>query len=164
MAVTAQASTQVANGQALPAVKNDVVDDAKLRLAYFSFTQGAAAGDIGSTMDLVKFGAGKIRILPALSRAAFSAWGASATLDIGTTAYTKLDGTTGAAAPANIEDTLDVASAGAALLGVGTGAVAGANAGVSIESKGDITVQGIVAGAVVPAGATLTGWIAYVRD
>jgi len=162
MTVTAQQSTQVANGLALPAVKNEIVDLAKLRLARFDFTQ-VGAGDIGSTMDLVQLGAAHYRIIPALSHAEWSAWGASATLDIGHTGYTKLDGTTVAAAPAAIEDTVNVAAAGNAFLGVGAGAAANIS-GLEIECKGNLLIQAVVAGAVVPAGATLKGWIAYVTD
>ncbi|UDL89841.1 hypothetical protein LGH82_00010 [Mesorhizobium sp. PAMC28654] len=162
MTVTAQQSNQVANGLALPAVKNEVVDLAKLRIARIDFKQNGA-GDIASTIDLVQFGGAHYRIIPALSWLSWSAWGTSATIDVGHTGYTKLDGTVVAAVDDAIEDTLAVATAGSAFLGVGTNAAANIGA-LEIETKGNLLLRAVVGGAVIPDQATLTGWIAYVTD
>lgn len=162
MTVTAQQSTQVSNGNLFPAVKNEVADLAKLRIARIDFTQ-SGQGDIGSTIDLVKLGAARYRIIPALSYLQWSAYGTGCTLSVGHTGWTNLDGSTVAAAPAAIEDTLDVHAAGQATLGVGTNAVANAS-GLVIECKTGVLLQAVIAGAVIPNGATLVGHIAYVTD
>lgn len=162
MTVTAQQSTQLALRATLPLNAIEVVDRAKLRIERIDFKQNGA-GAIGSTIDLVGFGPGHIRIIPVLSWLSWSAYGASCTLSVGHTGYTKLDGTVVAAAPAAIEDTLNVASAGFAYLGVGTNAAANAG-GLEIESKGSLLLQAVIAGAAIPDQATLAGWIAYVRD
>jgi hypothetical protein len=162
MTVTAQKSTQLANLDDLPIANNLVVDDGKVRLAYFDFTQDGA-GDANSTVDLVKFGPGRFRIIPALSWVKFSALTTDAVLDVGYLAYTKLDGSSGAAASDAIEDGLDVDAAGVAFLGVGTNAAANAG-GILIESKDGLTIQAKALTAGIPDNTTLRGWIAYVRD
>jgi hypothetical protein len=159
MAVTAQKSTQIANSDLKPSVTNPVIDDGKLRLAHFNFEQDGA-GAAGSTADLVKFGPGKVRIIPALSWVMNSALGTSVTTDIGYTAYTKLDGSAGSASADGIADGLDQAAAGVKFMGTGTNAAANAG-GLDIESRDGFTVQ---AKSTLPDGATLVGWIAYVRD
>lgn len=162
MPVTAQQSNQVANAVAVPPVKNEVVDLAKLRLARIDFKQ-IGAGSIGSTIDLAKLGAAHYRIIPALSWLSWSAFGASATLSVGHTGYTKLDGTAVAAAPAAIDDTRNVAALGVGFLGLGANAIANAGS-LEIECKGNLLLQAVVAGAAIPDQATLTGWIAFVVD
>lgn len=160
MSTTAQKSTQLTNPDTLPEVKNYVYDvGGKIRIRYFDFTQ-SGAGDANSTVDLVAIEAGRVRILPALSRIKYSAFGASRTLDIGHTGYTKHDGTAVSAAADKIVDGLDVSSAGNAALGSGTNAVPE----FAFETKDGTTIQAKVAGGTIPDAATLSGWIAYVTD
>lgn len=160
MSVTAQQSTQITNRSATPDVKNKVIDNAEVRFARFDFTQ-VGAGDATSTVDLVKFGSGLHRIIPALSRIKASAFGSGRTIDVGLTAYTKPDGTSASAQTDVIADGLDVSSGAGALLGTGTN---GLPDGIEFESKTGVIVQAVVAGGTIPDGATLSGWIAYVRN
>jgi len=162
MTVTAQKSTQIANADLKPSVTNPVIDDGKLRLARFDFTQDGA-GDANSTVELVKFGPGKVRIIPGLSYIKFSALTENAVLDIGHTGYTKLDGSSQSAQTDVIEDGLDVDAAGGSYMGTGTDAAANV-AGFDIESRDGFTIQAKALTAGIPDDTTLVGWIAYVRD
>lgn len=159
MATTSQKATQLANADLRPAVQNPVVDDAKVRFARFDFKQ-SGAGAAGSTADLVKFGAGRIRIIPVLSYIKNSALGTSVTADIGYLGYTGIDGTAVSASADTILDGGDLAAAGATYMGTGTNAAPKAD-GILIESADDVVIQ---LKSTLPDAATLTGWIAYVRD
>jgi len=110
MTVTAEKSTQVTNMEAAPPVKLNAGElHGRMRIARFTFTQGAAAGDANSTADLVKLPPGKnITLLKNLSRFVCSAFGASRVLDIGHTGYANIDGTAVAAAADVILDGADV--------------------------------------------------------
>jgi len=139
-------------------IAGPITDNAKLRLARFDFKQ-VGDGDAGSTIDLVKIGPGRVLVIPALSYITGTAFTAGATLDIGHTGYTALDGTAVAAAPAVIASALAVSSGFDTRLGTG-----GAAVGVPIESKDGVLVQAATDTAGIPDGATVSGWIAYVRD
>jgi hypothetical protein len=161
MAVTTEKSAQINNAEAAPVVLNDNVDVyGKLRVAVFDFTQGAAAGDATSTMDLAVLPHGNIRILPELSHIAFSAFGASRTLDIGFLAYTDWKSAAVVADPNYFATAIDVSSAGAAKFSEALTAPAKPQ----YRSKDGLTVQATVAGGTIPAGATLTGFIVYVQQ
>lgn len=160
MAVTNEVSDQIANTTAVPGVKNKSYDLSKVRFAYFTFTQGAAAGDAASTVGLAKIPAGRKVVLPHLSRLKRSAFGAARVLDIGHTGWTKKDGAAQAAAADVLLDGLDVSGAGAAVMGTGTNAVER----LVIESKAGTTIQAVVAGGTIPAAATLEGYIAYLDE
>ncbi|MDP2619906.1 MAG: hypothetical protein Q8P46_06970 [Hyphomicrobiales bacterium] len=160
MTVTTQVSDQIANTQAVPEVKNKVSDlTGKVRFARFDFTQ-VGAGDAASTVDLVKMPHGRIRIVPILSRLVAAAFGAARTLDVGHTGYTKVDGEAVNASVDFVLDGLDVSGATSAYMGTGTNGVEE----IEIESKSGFTLQAKVAGGTIPAGTTLSGWIAYVKD
>ena len=152
MAVTNEKAAQLADGY-----RGKTYDDEKVRFAHFEFTQGAAAGDAGSTADLVKLPAGNVRLLPGMSKVYHSALGASRTLDIGHPAYTGADGVAVAADDDafTAAGALDVSSAGTNV------AFDAAVRKFDMFSRGGITVQGIVQGGTIPAGATIFGYVAY---
>ncbi len=164
MALTAEKSTQITNMEAIPPVNLQTNErHGRLRLAYFSFTQGAAAGDANSTADLVKLPAGRVRVLKTVSELICSAFGAARVLDIGHTGYTQMDGTVVAASADTILDGADVSAAVKVIMGAGTNALT-TDPSVVYESKLGLTVQAIVAGGTIPVAATLKGFIVYVLD
>lgn len=164
MAVTAEKSTQVTNMEAAPPVRLSTRDHhGRVRVAAFEFTQGAAAGDATSTQDLVKLPAGKIRVLKTESLFVCSAFGAARTLDIGTTAFTKSDGTTQAASADTILDGADVSAAASVRCGAGTNGL-GTSPFIDYDSRDGVVVQAVVAGGTIPAAATVKGFIQYILD
>lgn len=160
MAVTNQNSTQVANGVANPPVKNKVCEDrGRLRTKRFNHVQ-VVAGDATSTVILANIPPGLIDLHLALSRIAFSAFGAARVLDIGHSGYTKPDGTVVAAAPAAFANDIDVSGAGNAAL---TGVV-GADEIFEINSRTGTTILATVAGGTIPDAATLDGNVNFSHD
>lgn len=164
MSITTQNSTEYANvAVTSPPVRNRPDQQhGRVRIATFTFTQ-SGAGDIASLFNLCTIKAGRGRIIKNLCGISTSAWGASATLNIGHTGWTKTDGTSQAASVDVLLDDKDVSSAVInAPLGVGTNAD---DSGFLVfDSRTDIVIQGKVAGAVVPDAAIAEGWIAYVID
>lgn len=162
MAVTAQKSTQVGNMDAQPvnALKPDELHG-RVRIAFFAFTQ-VGAGDANSTVDLVKLPP-NTRLLKNVSRIGNSAFGASRTLDIGLTAYTKQDASTESAAIDSIMDGLDVSGA-AANVALGVGTNADDNPTIDLDNRDYVIVQAKVLGGTIPGGATLEGYFEYVVD
>lgn len=165
MAVTTENSDQIDNQEALPPVKLNADElGGRLRIARFSFTQGVAAGDANSLVNLVKLPPGKtVTILKNLSRVACSAFGAARLLDIGHTGYTNLDGTVVAAAADVLLDGGDVSAIAELPMGVGTNALTVTNT-FTINARTATTIQAKVLADTIPAGATLTGFIVYVED
>jgi len=163
MAVTAEKSTQVTNAQASPVVKNAPYDLGKHRSFYFSFTQGAAAGDATSTQDLCIIPPGKYRIMKKESYIVCSAFGTSRTLDIGHTGYTDYAGVAQAASADCILDGGDVSAAAALNCGAGTNAL-GTDPTILISAATPLTIQAVVAGGTIPAGATITGYITVIAE
>lgn len=167
MAVTNEKSTQVTNQDATPQVKNAKFEEGGMvKYLFFSFTQGVAAGDAGSTATLCRIPGGQGKVLPKLSHIAWAAFGAARTLDVGIAAHTKRDGTTQSAQSDVIDDGRDVSSAGNGLMGAGTnGAQSVAyDIGGTTGQVARADVVATVAGGTIPAGTTLTGWIAYVPN
>lgn len=153
MAVTTEASTQAAR-QADPSLgKIEGYDSGALRLARFDFTQGAAAGDANSTADLVRLPAGRVRVIGPLSRIAFSALGASRVIDVGHTGYTETDGDAVTADEDAFATAIAATNAGASAL---TGEVL-------VDSRAGVLVQAKIEAGTIPAGATLSGYIAYLQ-
>ena len=169
MPVTNEKSLQINNLEAQPPVGIPSTDwKGVKRIMRFEFTQGAAAGDIGSTADLVKLPAGNIRVLLAECWMHHSAFGASRTLDIGWTAYKTPEGVDVDADADAFVDGLSVATASDELWGsANQGASAnglGLDSTVLVQSFSGVTVQAVVAGGTIPAGATLTGYVTYLQD
>lgn len=159
MAVTTEYSIEFAaiRNKNLPMDNRDF--HSRIRFMKFTFTQGAAAGDVNSLQYLTKLPAGKINVLTDLSKVFFSAFGAARTLDIGWDAYNDVDGDEVAADVDGVLDGEDVSAAGnAALLGASSGGV------LPFHSQQGVDIVAKVLGDTIPAAATLKGWIAYTAD
>jgi hypothetical protein len=164
MAVTTEKSTQVtAVDDTEPPVYPEANEwHGRLRVARFTFTQGAAAGDATSTATLVKLPGGAVRILGHLSRIAFSAFGASRTLNIGYTANRDKAGAAVAADPDAFASSVDVSSAGTTTLAE---ALATTTDGTTlITSQAGFYIDCVVAGGTIPAAATINGYVVYVAE
>jgi len=160
MAILALVSDQLTNAAAKPVVMNRTIDMlGKLRFAYFSKT-GVAAGDDGTNCDLVLLPKGNIRVLGALSRVAFSAFGASRVLDLGHRAYDKIDGVSEAVALAAFDNDIDISAAGAAAIG---NALSYEDSYV-LTSKNGVMVCALVTGGTWPIGGIIRGYIAFLAD
>lgn len=137
-----------------------------LQYIPFNFTQGAAAGDATSTMDLVYLQRGRYVILPKLSLIRWSAFGASRVLDIGITAHTDEAGAAVAASLARFDDDVDVSAAGSAAMGSDLAAAdfSGVylNIGGTTNTDGAI-IRATVAGGTIPAAATLVGYLVVAK-
>lgn len=167
MAVTTEDSDQIVKMEALPPTRLRADElGGRMRIARFEFTQGAAAGDANSLVNLVKIPAGKsVMILKNLSRITCSAFGAGRTIDIGHTGYTNTDGTAVSADADILLDGGDLETAALLALGVGTAAgPASLNDAFEIDAKSPVTIQAIILGDTIPALATLNGYIVYIQD
>lgn len=161
MAVTTQTATQYANSQAEPRVMNPTHEaHGRLRVARFNFTQ-SGTGDAGSVARLVKLPKGKVRTILPLSRLAFSAHGASRTLDFGWEAYQADDGSgVVAGVPNGLDDGVDVSSAGAVV----PGGTVGGDETVLFESLGGVVLTAQINDGTIPDSATIDGTVVYVMD
>ena len=117
-----------------------------VRVASFSFTQSAAAGDATSVQRLLVLPPGKIKVLGIYL--ANSAFGASRVLDVGYEAFAQTDGTAVSASATAFNDDLDVAAQGARMTWYNT----------ALDSKSGIVIKATVAGGTIPAAATLAGY------
>lgn len=161
MAVTTQNSTQYGNTQASPPVMNATHEaHGRLRLARFSFTQDGA-GDAGSIARLIELPKGAVRAILPLSRVAFSAMGASRTMDLGFEAYYATDGSGEVTADPNaLDDGVDVSSAGS-VIPAGT---VGGDETYLFESLDGVVLTAQINDGTIPDGATIQGHIVYVMD
>jgi len=161
MTVTTQNATQYANTQADPRVLNPTHEvHGRLRMARFNFVQ-TGVGDTGSIVRLAGLPKGKLRVILPLSRLAFSALGASRTLDLGWEAYQADDGSGEIAAdPNGLDDGIDVSSAGA----VTPGGTLGGDETKLFESLGGVVLTVQINDGNTPDGATLDGYVVYVMD
>lgn len=152
MAVTTESTPQakaiLGTGPKLAAYK----DMGSLLCQNFNFTQGAAAGDAGSTARLFKIPAGIYRLWRGVSTIWFSAFGAARVLDIGWEAYVDKDGTAVVASANGLNNDINVAAAGTAF--IGTAIAVGYK---DFESRGGVWIVATVAGGTIPVGATLDG-------
>ena len=161
MAVTNERSTQLASY--LDTVPRTLLDNLDLggctRVARFTFTQGAAAGDSTSTATLFEAQA-RERLVGHLSKLYFSAFGGSRTLDVGYAAHTNLrTGATVIADPNFFCSDVDVSSAGSCTFD--ESGTSGAYDGFVFEGKAEVlaTVGG---SGTIPAAATLKGFAVLV--
>jgi hypothetical protein len=161
MAVTNQDSAQLANIAAEPRVMNPTTDThGRVRFARFSFVQ-SGAGDAVSFARLVGLPKGRVRVILPLSRVAFSAMGASRTMDVGWEGYVADDGSGAVAAdPYGLDDGVDVASAGAVI----PGGTVGSDETLLFASLTGAVLTAQVNDGTIPDGATLSGHFAYVMD
>jgi len=146
-------STQYGNTVAVPPVMNAVHEaHGRVRVAAFDYTQ-SGAGTAGDYVNLVKLPAGAIRVLSVY--VAFSAFGASRTLDLGYGAYTALsNGATVAADADGISANTDISGAGSVT----------SVANDQVSSTDGVLVTAQVNDGTLPDAATLNGYVLYVVD
>lgn len=140
--------------------KTPIEDHGKFRIQYFSLAAVAVAGDIGTTIDLVKLPPGRTRVLPNASRITTSAFGADRTLSIGHTAYQSRDSGQAVPEPANATAFVNAMSVASAVNAAPFSTVLK----YDIYSKEQVLVQASVAGGTIPVAATLSGYIAYIYE
>lgn len=162
MAVTTETSDQIDNVNAKPPVMNPACQGGGVSdNLVFNFTQGAAAGDAGSTADLVQLPPGLVRVFLSNSHIEWTAFGAARVLDIGYAAYVQPDGTAVVADDNAFDDNIDVSSAGNAALGSDVAALSGKM--MEFNSRDGVTLFATVAGGTIPAAAGLHGWVQIQR-
>lgn len=132
-----------------------------LKVAFFDHTQDGA-GEATSDVKLVKLPPGRVRVLWDLSSAYVDWTTASATLDLGWDAYTKLDGSIENADPNGILDGLDVDSAGYQSL---RGALTAATGGTTeFVSKDGVIILATSQDVALATASTIRGYIVFVSD
>ena len=119
---------------------------ARLYPVGFSFTQGAAAGDIASLQRLCKLPGGQIKVIGIYF--AGSVFGAARTISVGYEAHTTIAGATVAASVNAFTSAVDVSGATAAYTALN----------VDLDSPSGIVVTAKVAGGTIPAAATINGY------
>lgn len=124
---------------------------------YTETTQGAAAGDANSTLELVRLPSGSRLILMA-SRLRWTAFGASRVLSLGYRAYRKADGTTQAESLTALGTALDVSAAGNALLNTLTTPIH------TYLFEGDAVLVVQCTGGTIPAAAVVALWFEVLRQ
>ncbi len=165
MAVTTEKSAEYSNLSAVPPSNNPVYSwHGRLRVAYFKHVQGAAAGDINSTAELVKLPQGSVRIIGHLSKIYFKGNTVATTMDIGTRAYKDLDGVAVAESAQRFVSAFAVGAGTVNTDLTESQADAGTFANLVLQSQDGVTVFAKIAGAVWAAGATTEGVIVYVLD
>lgn len=137
-----------------------------LQYIPFNFTQGAAAGDATSTVDLVYLQRGRYVILPKLSLIRWSAFGSSRVMDIGVKAHTDEAGAAVSDALTRFDDDIDVSAAGSAAMG--SNLAAADFSGVYLNVGGTSNTDGAiirctVTGGTIPAAATLVGYLVVAK-
>lgn len=161
MAVTTENSDEYARIVAVPGKVNPThAWHGRMRIGYFNFTQGAAAGDAGSVARLIKLPAGKVRVILPLSRIAFDALGAARTMDLGWEAYTNDDGTAVAADPNGLDDGVDVSGAGS----VNPAGTVGDHETYLFESQDGVVLTAQFNDGTIPAATNVSGYFIYVVD
>ena len=159
--MTQQKSTQIQNLEAQPPVGIPTTDwKGSLRFARFSFEQVDEAGAAGSLAELVRLPAGNIRVILGLSYVAFSAMGASRTMDLGWLAYETPEGVAMVADPNGLDDGVPVSGAGSV---TPDGTVQGDETFL-FQSKAGVTLTAQINGGQLGIGETLNGYFAYVQD
>lgn len=147
--------------QLVPGYRRYPIDShGKVRFLYMSMAAIAAQADITSTIDMFDLPSGRIRVLPWLSRFTCSAWGAGATLSIGYRAYlnTEVAGFTPIAL--NATDLMAATSFAAAQNAIPWSTVMK----FDLYNLQGIRVFGTIAGANVPAAATMSAMLAYIYE
>lgn len=161
MAVTDQKSTQRTNEDASPQVMNPTHNAlGRMRISYFSHTQ-SGAGDVLSTVELVKLPAGNVRLLGLLCAIRHNWTEATVDMDVGWNAYTGHDGVAVVADDDGLDADVDVESAG--IITIGSVLAANANQKV-FQSKGGVTIVLKAQAAGLGDGDTVEGYLVWIRD
>lgn len=133
-------------------------DGGKTRYLYFKATQGAAAGDAGSTFDLGRLPFGSVRILPGASLITCSALGASRTLDIGHRAYETRGGVDSTVEAEDLDALVANVDVSSAIASVKLSSVIK----FDLHSRSGVLLVAQVNDGTIPIAAVLEGYIAYV--
>ena len=153
-------STQYAQGVAHPPTLVDANQwNGKVRYFEFDYTQSGIA-TIADTMAAIKLPAGKCRLVLPLSRIAFSAGGASSTMDIGWEAYTDSDGSAVAADPNGLDDGVDTSGAGS----VNPAGTVGGAESYLFDSLDGVTITLQINDTAFPDAGTLKGYFVTVVE
>lgn len=164
MAVTAEKSAEFTNYSAALPVNIPVHKwGGRLRARNFKFTQGAAAGDVNSTAELVRMPGGNVRILGSLSRVYVSDQAAATTMDIGYRAYVGIDGVTVVEDEAAFASAVDVGTAATSTT-LAEAKAAGVSGDVLISSRNGFDIFAKFEGDVIAAASVVEGTIIYVVD
>ena len=151
------------NINAVPPVALSPVDHhGRLRVAFFSFLNGAVAGDAGAVIQLCKLPAGRVRLLGRLSSIYHNMTTASNTILIGWAAHTDLDATAVAADPNGLDNSIDVEAAGT--INVGTVAALLATCGQKLFESQEGVIITLTSVGIVAAADVLQGHLTYVLD
>ena len=159
MTVTTENSAQIDNLAASPPViENSHNLHGRLRVAYFSHTQ-SEAGEVLSTVKIVKLPPGKIRLLGALSRIEHNWTESTVDMDIGWAAYVDLDGTAVSDNDDGLDADVDVEATGSIAIGT---VVTGATKVFESRDGVDIVLKAQAAGLGI--NDTVEGYLVYVQD
>jgi hypothetical protein len=146
------------SAQLTPGVRNYPIDYlGKMRVAYWNLPAVAVAGDVLSTIDLVKLPPGRVRLLPYLSVLTISALGVGRIMDIGYKAFVKSDGTEEALSANALTNDKDVAAA-LAVSPISTVLK------YDFFSRKGVTLYATIAGDTLPVAATASGMFVYVLE
>jgi hypothetical protein len=157
MAVLAGKSTQETNRAAGKKMSADQEWGNELS-ADVDYVHGAAAGDIGSTIDLLFIPPGRYWLMLQKSLMERTALGAARTMAFGYRAYTDDQGVAVAESAAAFDAALDYSAAGSSALGADIAAKS-AKKKLFATSTG-VVIFCTVAGGTIPAAAELHGYLA----
>ncbi len=159
MAISAPAkSSQYVDYTASPQVMVKPTDwGASLKASYAKLTFTAAGFTTAGALDLflIHMPAGRLRILPDLSRVVCPAGATGATLSLGWTAHTQMDGTTRAA------DGVGLVSSAVITAAIDVAFDAGVVLGLEFSSQDGFDIAASVAVANSPAAGDLIVVVAY---
>lgn len=164
MAITNEKSSQMAKLTASPKQTLSLPEyGGKLRIVRFDHTQGPAAGDVGSTADLIPLPAGA-RVLGLWSWAKYSGFGAGRDVSIGTRAHRTPPGNSIAEDLGRFFDMVDVSSNGYTVFALSGGEGRPITTDFTDTLLGEAVVFATIFGGTWQAGAKLVGEIAYLVD
>lgn len=165
MTVTTQYSTEYsAQHVTSPSTNVNTTEmHGRVRHAYVTCLQ-SGAGDATSSFALFKLPPGRVRLLMRLSSAYVNWTTASATLDLGWDAYTKMDGTTQAADPDGLVDGLDVDAVGFRTFEGAIAANVLLGGSFVFESKSGVVIRATSQDTAIATGDDLVGSFLYVVD
>lgn len=158
------ATTATFSNQVNPDYVRNLPYDAhgKVRFAYFETVAAVAAGDVGSTIDLVDLPPGRVRVLPYMSRLTNTAFGAGAGINIGMLAYESRD--SGAADPQAADPVALTPTQPIDVSVAGDSQAFDAALKFDFYSKSGVRVQATLTGAGIPVAAVIKGLIAYIYE
>lgn len=157
MAITEITSAQYAEDYR----KYPIDQHGKLRFLYGKATQGAAAGDDGSSVKLFKLPQGRKRIITYLSRYKVSALGAARVMKVGYDAYYDRSAINSDPQPASDNAFM----AGIAMTNA-TDALWPTTAGIKYDifSRDEVWIRATITGGTIPAAATFEMLLAYLYE